>query len=120
MSSNISIQKICSFCNKEFLAKKTTTKYCSHLCNSRAYKANAKQKKIDNTNNETLKTILFPIEQIKTKDFLTVKEVASLMNCSIKSIYRSINTGKINSINLGERIIRVKRSDIDKLFNNHP
>lgn len=118
MSSNISIQKICSFCKKEFTAKKTTTKYCSHLCNSRAYKANAKQQKINKTNTETVKTILFPIEQINAKDFLTVKEVSLLLNCSIKSIYRCINKGNLNSINIGERITRIKRTDIDKLFNN--
>ncbi len=116
MSSNIKIQKICGFCNKEFTAQKTTTKYCSHICNSRDYKAKAKQVKIDTTNSQTVKTISFPLEQLKAKEFLTVKEASLLLNCSISSIYYSIDTGKINAVNLGQRIIRIKRSEIDKLF----
>ena len=32
--------KICELCRNEFIAQKRTTRYCSHLCNKRAYKMN--------------------------------------------------------------------------------
>lgn len=117
MSTTIKIQKICSFCKKEFTAQKTTTKYCSHICNSRDYKLKVKQEKINDTNKQTIKTVLFPLEQLKAKEFLTVKEVATLLNCSVRSVYYYIDDGKLSAVNLGQRITRVKRSEIDKLFN---
>lgn len=39
MSSKIEVQRICQYCKKEFTARTTVTKYCSHKCNQRAYKA---------------------------------------------------------------------------------
>ena len=49
MSSNISIPKVCNHCGKTYIAHKTTTRYCSHKCNSRDYKLKAKQDKIEKT-----------------------------------------------------------------------
>jgi hypothetical protein len=46
MSSNIEILKICEFCQKEFIARKTTTQCCSDPCASRFYKLNVKNSKI--------------------------------------------------------------------------
>ena len=77
MSSNIEIQRICEYCNKEFTARTTSTKYCSHKCNQRHYKAKVKQAKIENSNKETLKMTLFPLEQLKTKEFLTKKCISN-------------------------------------------
>ncbi len=37
MSSNIRINRICSYCSSAFVAKTFTTKYCSHKCNQRDY-----------------------------------------------------------------------------------
>ncbi len=37
MSSKIRIVKICEYCQKEFIAKKTTTKCCSYNCNHNKY-----------------------------------------------------------------------------------
>ncbi|WP_339728687.1 helix-turn-helix domain-containing protein [Maribacter stanieri] len=53
---------------------------------------------------------------LNQKEFLTVKETAILLSCSVKSIYRSINDGRIKVTNLGDRMTRIKRSDIDDLF----
>ena len=38
MSSNIEIQKKCKWCGQIFIARKTSTNYCSHKCNNAAYK----------------------------------------------------------------------------------
>lgn len=57
MSTNIRIKRICDFCLQEFTAKTTKTKYCSHKCNSRAYKAAVRKEKIETSNIETIKVI---------------------------------------------------------------
>lgn len=116
MSSNIKVQRICQHCGNEFTARTTTTQYCGDACSKRAYKARLTSKKIEASNKETQQIKSQPIEQLKTKEFLTVREVARLLNCSVRSAYYYIESGTIKAVNLGQRITRVKRSEIDKLF----
>lgn len=115
MSSNLEIQRICSYCNKEFTARTTRTKYCSHKCNSRHYKAKQRNTKIESSNNETNKVKTQSIEVVKAKEFLNVQDVATILGCSTKTVYRLINEGILKALNLGERLTRVKRSELDKL-----
>lgn len=115
MSSNIKVQRICRHCGNGFIAK-TTSPYCSHKCSQRAYKARIKADKINTSNKETEITITRPIEELKAKEFLSVKEVSSLLGCSIRTAYRLIDDGKLKAVNLSERMTRVKRSDLNKLM----
>lgn len=116
MSSNIELTRNCQFCNKEFIAKTTVTKYCGDSCAKRAYKARKKQEKIDASNRQTKKQISLPQEQLKQKEILTAKEVAILLNCSVRTVYYYIDKGIIDAVNLGQRMTRVRRSAIDNLF----
>jgi excisionase family DNA binding protein len=116
MSSNIEVQRICQHCGKEFTARTTVTKNCSDKCSKEAYKARARVSKIEASNKQTQLIKTQPIELLKAKEFLTVREVALLLNCSLRSAYYYIETGTIKAVNLGQRITRVKRSEIDKLF----
>lgn len=116
MSSKIRVNRVCLHCGSDFIAKTTTTQYCSHKCSRAAYKAKIRGKKVSNSNTETQIRKIAPIEQIKAKEFLTVKDVASLLNCSKRTAYRLITTGTIPAINLGQRKTIVRKSDIDKLF----
>ena len=116
MSSNIQVQRICQHCGTEFTARTTVTKYCSHRCGSAANKAKKRAEKVQKSNTETKQIKTKPIEELKAKEFLTVREVARLLNCSVRSAYYYIESGTIKAVNLGQRITRVKRSEIDKLF----
>lgn len=116
MSSKIEIQRICQYCEQEFTARTTVTKYCSHKCGSADYKARKRAEKVKQSNTETKQIKNQPIEELKAKEFLTVREVARLLNCSVRSAYYYIESGTIKAVNLGQRITRVKRSEIDKLF----
>lgn len=116
MSSNIKIQRICKHCGKEFTAKTTVTQYCGDECAKKAYKARTRAVKIEASNQQTLAVQKQTIDQLNLKEFLTVKDVARLLNCSLRSVYYSIENGNIKAVNLGKRITRIKRSDIDKLF----
>ena len=116
MSSNIKIQRICQHCGNEFTARTTTTQYCGNTCSKRAYKVRLRALKVEVSNKETQQIKSKPIEELKAKEFLTVREVARLLNCSVRSAYYYIESGTIKAVNLGQRITRVKRSEIDKLF----
>lgn len=116
MSSNIKVQRICQHCGNEFTARTTVTQYCSDACSKRAYKARLRAVKVGQSNKQTQIIKNQPIEELKAKEFLTVREVARLLNCSVRSVYYYIESGTINAVNLGQRITRVKRSEIDKIF----
>ena len=116
MSSNIRINKICLQCGKEFEARKTTSRTCSDNCAKNYYKARQRAEKIEASNRETLHTRLKPIEDLKAKEFLTVQDVATLLNSSTKAVYRLIHQGSIKAVNLSERKTLIKRSDLEKLF----
>ena len=118
MSSKIKVQRICEYCNHEFTAQTTTTRYCSSYCNKAGYKLQVKNAKIEKSNIQTSAIKNKPILDVQAKEFLKVKEVAILLNCSLRSAYYYIQSGKLNSVNIGQRITRVKRSDIDCLFLN--
>ena len=116
MSSNIFIQRICEHCSKEFTARTTVTKFCSDACAKRAYKARKRVEKVEKSITETLLIKNKPIEDIKAKEFLSVKDIALLLGCSTRTAYRLIDSGKVRAVNLSERLTRVKRSELNKIM----
>ncbi len=121
MTSKIEVQKICQHCGKEFTARTTVTRFCSTRCAGVANKQKARAEKVEQCNKQTQQIKSQPIEELKAKEFLTVREVSFLLNCSVRSVYGYIENGTIKAVNLGQRITRVKRSQIDKLFEQpHP
>ncbi|MBD0288046.1 MAG: helix-turn-helix domain-containing protein, partial [Flavisolibacter sp.] len=116
MSSNISITRICKRCGTEFIARTTVTQYCSHSCSQKAYKAKRRAGKIETSNRETKQILQKPIEEIKAKEFLTVPDLAKLLNSSKRTIYYLIQRGIIKAVNLSERKTLIRRAEIDKLF----
>lgn len=120
MSSNIQIQRICQHCGNEFTAKTTVTQYCGDNCAKRAYKARQKTAKIDSSNKQTKAIRNKSIEELKSKEFLTIRDTASLINCSRQTVYNLIKNGTIKAVNLSVRKTIIRRSDIDNLFTLTP
>lgn len=116
MSSNIRVNKICAYCQKEFEARTTVTKTCSDHCAKMSYKARQRAKKIEGAIKETNTIKTKPIADLKAKEFLTVRDVSKLLNCSIRTAYYLIDKGNIKAVNLAQRKTLIKRSEIDKLF----
>lgn len=125
MSTNIRVEKICEHCNKEFIAKTLKTRFCGHICNSRAYKAKKRAEKLNQARKDNDDTTL-PIPStsllhtIQDKQILTVSEVAKLLRLSKATVYRIIKEGKLNAVKFSERNTRIYRSEIDNLLNQKP
>lgn len=116
MSSNITVQRICQHCGNEFTAKTTTTQYCSMTCNRRAYKAKVKNGKIEKSDNEVKVIKAKPMDDLKAKEFLTVRDIATLLGSSRMAVYKMINSGRLQGFSLSERKTLIRRIDFDKLF----
>ena len=115
MSSNITVTRICEHCGNSFKAKTTVTKYCSHRCNSRAYKAHAKGLKVERSNLETLDRVLLPIEALQAKEYLNINETCSLIGISRMTLHRLIKSNKLSASYIGRKVI-IKRAEIDRLL----
>ncbi len=89
-------------------------------CNRRDYKERTRNQKIALTNKETQQFKNNRLQELKSKEFLTVKDMAMLLGCSVRSVYYYIESGKLKAVNLGQRITRIKRTNIDKLFEESP
>lgn len=113
MTSLIKVQKLCEYCGKEFTAKTLVTRFCSTPCASKAGKARLRAAKVQAVNTDTKAQQL---NELKEKEFLTARQAAALLNCSVRSVYYNIKSGQIKAVNLGQRVTRIKRSSIDKLF----
>lgn len=118
MSSNIEIGKICVWCKESFVAKTTSTKYCSHRCNSKAYKAQKRDEKLKEAKRQTFHEIQAQsIQDFSAKEYLKVSEVSMLLGLCRQSIYNLIYNGQLKASKISNRITLIKRSDIDKMFN---
>lgn len=115
MSSNIEVIRICEYCKNEFTARTTRTRYCSHNCNSRAYKERVRNTKVKKSNTETHKVKTQDIIQAKAKEFLNVNEACLLIGISRRTVYRLFDSEQLNKYKIGTRTI-IKRSELDKLL----
>lgn len=121
MSSNISIQKVCEYCGKDFTAKTTVTRCCSDDCAKKAYKARKRAEKINASiiqAEEKKQKKVKPIEDLKEKEFLNVTQVSRLIGCSRQNVYKLINSGKLKASNILEKKTIVKRQDLELLLNS--
>lgn len=120
-SSSIRIKKVCEWCGEVFYAQKTTTRYCSHRCNSKAYKEITRNKRIQDT--ET-KTEIFisqqPIQTIKDKEFLSFTEAGTLLGISRQAVYKMVAAGHLKASKISSRLSFIKRSDIENMLENKP
>ena len=124
MATSIRVEKICEHCNEKFIAKTMKTRYCSHICNSRAYKERKRYEKLNGLStteaSEQEKKIPAPstsyLSKIRETEFLTVPEVAKLLRLSKATVYRLIKEGNLKAAKFSQRSTRIKRSEIDNLF----
>ena len=116
-ASKIPIKKLCEHCNQEFTAWKTTTKYCSHQCNSRAYKApkrEARVRKTERTQQEKR------VSDLVDKPYLTIAEAGRLLGISRDTIYRYIKSGQLRAYQLSSQRSIVRREDIEQMLAERP
>ena len=104
------------YCSSEFIAKTTSTRYCSKKCNTAHYKSKARTQKVEQSNTETKRIKNKPIQDIQEKELLTVKDVSILLGCSIRSAYRLIDNGTLKAVNLAERMTRINKSELNRLL----
>ena len=108
------IKRKCKVCGKVFVAKTLDSHYCSPKCSKVAWK----RKKDAKDKNARLEAIARQIPDIR--EFISVKEAVAMFGVERNTLYRLIKSGRIPAVNIGTRLIRIKRSDMENLFLTRP
>lgn len=106
----IEIKRKCEICGNIFVIKTLDSIYCSPKCSKIASK-----RKKDNEKKEAL-FAAYAQTVPDIREYLTAKQVVAIYGIERSTLYRLVRLGKIPSINLGVRLTRFKRSEMDKLF----
>ncbi|MCG7280396.1 helix-turn-helix domain-containing protein [Chryseobacterium taklimakanense] len=114
--SKLKIPRVCEQCSKPFEAKTVTTRFCSSSCANKAGKERKRQEKIQKETEGLLQKYSNKIAETQTREFISVSEATVMFGISKDTIHRMIKRGLITGQNLGIRLTRVKRSDLEALF----
>lgn len=121
MTSSIKIKKVCEWCGEVFYAQKATTRYCSHRCNSRAYKEAVRNKRIQETETKTDAYISQqPKQTVKDMEFLSFAEAGTLLGITRQAVYKMVASGHLKASKISSRLSFIKRSDIESMLDNKP
>mgnify|MGYP006197089137 FL=1 len=114
-ASKHAFPKICVFCQEVFVARKSTTLYCSLNCASKAYKENKRQEKVLENKEQIKSKLIAPVIQIQAREVLSVNEVSLLLGVSRWTVQRMLKANKIQSFTIGTRRL-ILREELDHLF----
>ena len=110
----LEIKRKCKVCGKVFVAKTLDSYYCSPKCGKVAWK----RKKDVKDRNAKLEAIAQQVPDIR--EYISVKEAVAMFGVERSTLYRLIKLGRIPVINLGTRLTRIKRSEMEQLFLKRP
>lgn len=114
--SKLKIPKICEQCQKPFEAKTIITRFCSHSCADKNGKERKKKEKELQKKEKILEKYAEKIAILQYREFISVSEAVVLFGISKDTIYRLIKRKIIQSVNLGERLTRINKIELEKLF----
>jgi len=112
MAAKFEYKKVCKFCGKAFTAYQSTTKYCCVSCANRANKAELKAKQQQADSEEIRERNR---QKLLSQEFLSISSAAELLSISRPTIYKMIANGEIKAVRISERIVRIKRSDLEQI-----
>jgi excisionase family DNA binding protein len=115
METKFEYKKVCQFCGNEFIAQKSTTKYCSDTCAGRGNKAEKRQERL-RIESELIKER--NRKNLLSQENLSLTDAATLLGISRPTLYNLLKTRNIKLLRISKRTIRVKKSDLLNLYQN--
>jgi hypothetical protein len=113
MSSNLELKRLCQQCGKAFIAKKTSTKFCSLSCGQRNYKVRQRMNKIEAKNAQVRASHLLHSASIADhspeQDLVDIKMLAFVTSMSRSTIFRLIKDPEFPRAKIGGRLLFDKR-----------
>ena len=114
--SKLKIPKVCEQCQKPFEAKTITARFCSHSCADKNRKEQKKRELELQKKEKVLEKYADKIAILQHRELISVSEAVVLFGISKSSIHRLIKRNVICSVNLGERLTRINKTELEKLL----
>ena len=105
------ILKKCLTCGTDFVASKISSKYCCRKCERVAQRKREAEKREKERENASAD---IPSE-LETKQFLTPKDIAKLLDVGLTTVYRYFYSGMLKAVRVRRHTL-VRRSDLEKFF----
>lgn len=111
------VRKICQWCGKPFIAKKTTTCYCSHQCSNLGYKERIREHKREL---KKMQELLQPKQASEGQDFFSFAQAAKLMGVTRQYIYKLVKENKLRASRISGKKSLIRRADIELMLKTKP
>ena len=111
------VRKICQWCGKPFIAKKTTTCYCSHQCSNLGYKERIRERKREL---KKMQELLQPKQASEGQDFFSFAQAAKLMGVTRQYIYKLVKENKLRASRVSGKKSLIRRADIELMLKTKP
>jgi excisionase family DNA binding protein len=93
--------------------------YCSHGCNSAAFKQKVRTRRVKQSNKETQRLKNQRFEELKAKVFMSITDTCKLIGISRRTVFRMIELGDLITAQSGKRTI-ISRSVLEQLLFKQP
>ena len=111
------VRKICQWCGKPFIAKKTTTCYCCHQCSNLGYKERVRERKREL---KKMQELLQPKQASEGQDFFSFAQAAKLMGVTRQYIYKLVKENKLRASRISGKKSLIRRADIELMLKTKP
>ena len=111
------VRKICQWCGKPFIAKQTTTCYCSHQCSNLGYKERIRERKREL---KKMQELLQPKQASEGQDFFSFAQAAKLMGVTRQYIYKLVKENKLRASRISGKKSLIRRADIELMLKTKP
>ena len=111
------VKRICQWCGKPFMAKKTTTNYCSPQCSKRGYKHRMKERRMEM---REFQEMLEVKNKLESQEYFTFSQAARLMGVSRQYVYKLVKEDKLRASRLSSRMSLIRRTDIELMLKTKP
>ena len=111
------VKRICQWCGKPFMAKKTTPNYCSPQCSKRGYKHRMKERRMEL---REIQEMLELKRKLESQEYFTFSQVSRLMGVSRQYVYKLVKEDKLRASRLSSRMSLIRRGDIELMLKTKP
>ena len=109
--------KLEKYGGKPFIAKKTTTCYCSHQCSNLGYKERVRERKREL---KKMQELLQPKQASEGQDFFSFAQAAKLMGVTRQYIYKLVKENKLRASRISGKKSLIRRADIELMLKTKP
>lgn len=103
----------CAYCGNVFTTNSGMQKYCSEECAEKAKETKKKRQR------DFLRSVE-PVMELQQQEYLTFSKAAILLGCTRQYVYKLVEQGKLPASRLSSRMALVRKSDIEKMFEDNP